>query len=41
MEKLLESLGARLEKMEQHVPNLQSLKDFPLVEEARAKHKTA
>ena len=39
MEKLLESLGARLEKMEQHVPNLQSLKDFPSVEETRAKHK--
>ena len=41
MEKLLESLGARLERIEQRVPNLQSMKDFPSVEEARAKQKTA
>ena len=41
MEKLLESLGARMERIEQHVPNLQSLKDFPSVEESRAKQKTA
>ena len=40
MEKLLESLGARLERMEQHVPNLKSMQDFPSIEEARAKQKT-
>ena len=41
MEKLLESLGARMERIEQSVPNLKSLKDFPSVEEARAKQKTS
>ena len=41
MEKLIESLGARLEKVEQNVPNLKYLEDFPLIEEARAKQKTS
>ena len=41
MEKFLESLGARLEKIEQRVPNLKSMQDFPSVEEARAKQKTS
>ena len=41
MEKLLESLGARIERIEQRVPNFQSLKDFPSVQEAMAKLKTS
>ena len=36
---LMESLGARLEKMEQNVPNFQFMTDFPLVEESRSKQK--
>ena len=39
MEKLLESLGARMERIEQRVPNLQSMKDFPSVQEALVKKK--
>ena len=41
MEKLLESIGARLERIEQRVPNLKSMEDFPSVEETRAKQKTS
>ena len=41
MEKLLESLGARLERMEQTVPNLKPMADFPSIEEARDKQKNS
>ena len=41
MEKLLESLGARMERIEQSVPNLKSMTDFPSVEDSRAKQKTS
>ena len=41
MEKLLESLGARIENIERNVPNLRSMEDFPLIEENRAKQKIA
>ena len=41
MTKLIESLGSRLEKIEQNVPNFRSMQDFPPVEENRAKQKVA
>ena len=41
MEKLIESLGARIEKIEHSVPNMNSMQDFPSVEESRAKQKVA
>ena len=40
MQELLQSLGARLERIEQSVPDFKSMKDFPSVQEAE-KRKTA
>ena len=41
MEKLLESLGSRIEKIEPSVPNFKSMQDFSSIEENRAKQKVA
>ena len=40
MKELLVSLGARLERIEQNVPNLMSMQDFPSVQEGGSKQKT-
>ena len=41
MQELLVSLGARLDRIEQNVPDLMSLQDFPNIQDQRSKQKTA
>ena len=41
MQELLVTLGARMDRIEQKVPDIMSMKDFPQIQEERPKKKTA